>query len=135
MGFFATGSGPNDLRGNYGLLDQRLGISWLKENIHVFGGDPNQVCRFFSRSLSHSSFVFVKITLFGESAGGQSVSLHYLTEDMQPYFQRAIIQSAPMTIPFRYFFFEIHKDLCLLVELTVNMSHLVSFWLKRWVVE
>lgn len=43
LGFFATGPGPNDLRGNYGLLDQRLGVAWLKENIQAFGGDPNQV--------------------------------------------------------------------------------------------
>ncbi len=43
LGFFATGSGPNDIKGNYGLLDQRLAIMWVKENIDAFGGDPNEV--------------------------------------------------------------------------------------------
>ncbi len=43
LGFFATGTGPNDINGNYGILDQRLAIAWIKENIDAFGGDPNQV--------------------------------------------------------------------------------------------
>ncbi|CAF1101918.1 unnamed protein product [Rotaria sordida] len=83
FGFLATGNGPNDLKGNYGILDQRLAIAWIKDNIDVFGGNPNE------------------ITLFGQSSGGQSTALHYVTSEMQPFFQRAIIQSAPMTIPFR----------------------------------
>ena len=79
----ATGNGPNDLKGNYGILDQRMAIIWVKENINAFGGDPNQ------------------ITLFGQSSGAQSTALHYITSEMQPFFQRAIIQSSPMTVPFR----------------------------------
>jgi carboxylesterase type B len=43
LGFFATGTGPNDIKGNYGILDQRLAIAWIKSNIDAFGGDPNQV--------------------------------------------------------------------------------------------
>ncbi|CAF1080494.1 unnamed protein product [Rotaria sordida] len=83
LGFLATGTGPDDIKGNFGILDQRLAIAWVKSNIDAFGGDPNE------------------ITLFGQSAGGQSTALHYVTNDMQPFFQRAIIQSAPLTIPFR----------------------------------
>ncbi len=41
--YFATGSGPNDIKGNYGILDQRLAIAWVKENIDAFDGDPNEV--------------------------------------------------------------------------------------------
>ncbi|CAF3229108.1 unnamed protein product [Rotaria socialis] len=83
LGFLATGTGPNDINGNYGILDQRLAIAWIKANIDAFGGNPDE------------------ITLFGQSAGAQSVALHYVTRDMQSFFQRAIIQSAPMAIPFR----------------------------------
>ncbi|MCC6685332.1 MAG: carboxylesterase family protein [Bacteroidia bacterium] len=43
FGFFATGSGPKDIRGNYGILDQRLAIAWIKANIDAFGGNPNEV--------------------------------------------------------------------------------------------
>ena len=43
LGFLATGTGPNDIKGNYGILDQRLAIAWIKANIGAFGGDPNQV--------------------------------------------------------------------------------------------
>ena len=43
LGFLATGTGPNDIAGNYGILDQRLAIAWIKANIDAFGGDPNQV--------------------------------------------------------------------------------------------
>jgi carboxylesterase type B len=44
FGFLATGNGPNDIKGNYGILDQRLAIAWIKTNIDAFGGDPNEVC-------------------------------------------------------------------------------------------
>jgi carboxylesterase type B len=39
----ATGTGPNDFKGNFGILDQRLSIAWIKANIDAFGGDPDQV--------------------------------------------------------------------------------------------
>lgn len=43
LGFLATGTGPQDLKGSYGILDQQLAIAWIKANINAFDGDPNQV--------------------------------------------------------------------------------------------
>ena len=60
FGFMSTWGGSvedNLLGGNYGLLDQRLAIQFLKDNAANLGGDPE------------------KITIFGESAGGQSIGM------------------------------------------------------------
>ncbi|ALN76874.1 MULTISPECIES: carboxylesterase family protein [Staphylococcus] len=63
---------------NLGLLDQIEGLKWVKAHIEDFGGDPNN------------------ITIFGQSAGGESVRALLVADGTENLFQRAIIQSAPI---------------------------------------
>ncbi len=79
VGFFAhpalASESPDDVRGNYGYMDQLAVLKWVQRNIAAFGGDPKQV------------------TIFGESAGGGSVLAHLVSPMSRGLFQRAIMQS------------------------------------------
>lgn len=48
VGAFGFLSLPDNkyLRGNAGLLDQRLALKWVASNIAAFGGDPSKVILF-----------------------------------------------------------------------------------------
>ncbi|XP_026673537.1 pyrethroid hydrolase Ces2e-like [Ceratina calcarata] len=61
--------------GNAAMKDQLAVLKWIRENIAKFGGDPNRV------------------TIFGQSAGSSSVSLHILSDESRGLFQQAICQS------------------------------------------
>ncbi|KAM9069955.1 liver carboxylesterase 1 [Sarcophilus harrisii] len=73
FGFYSTGD--EHARGNWGYLDQVAALQWVQENIANFGGDPGSV------------------TIFGESAGGFSVSALVLSPLTKNLFHRAISQS------------------------------------------
>ena len=58
-GFMSSGDAAS--RGNYGMLDQRLALQFIQENIGRFSGDSN------------------KVTIGGHSAGAFSVGLHLVS--------------------------------------------------------
>lgn len=60
---------------NYGLMDQIAALQWIKKSISSFGGNSNN------------------ITLFGESAGGDSILALMTTPEANKLFNKAIIQS------------------------------------------
>ncbi|CAN5124527.1 carboxylesterase family protein [soil metagenome] len=64
-----------DVPTNLGLRDMIAAMTWVRDNIAAFGGDPGNV------------------TLFGESGGGCCVSVLMTSPLAQPFFQRAIVQS------------------------------------------
>ena len=79
LGFFAhpelSSETEQGTSGNYGLLDQIAGLKWIQNNISKFGGDPD------------------KVTIFGESAGGISVSMLCASPLAKGLFRGAISQS------------------------------------------
>ncbi|XP_068116473.1 pyrethroid hydrolase Ces2e-like isoform X2 [Hyperolius riggenbachi] len=79
LGFYSTGD--SRAPGNYGFLDQVEALRWVQKNIKAFGGDPNLV------------------TIFGESAGGLSVSALVLSPLTKGLFHRAIAESGVALLP------------------------------------
>nr|XP_039274012.1 crystal protein-like isoform X1 [Styela clava] len=77
FGFLTYEANGNKIKGNQGIKDQQLGLQWVQDNIEKFGGDKNRV------------------TIFGESAGAQSVMHHLLSHVSDKLFHRAIMQSNP----------------------------------------
>ncbi|KAM4801943.1 cocaine esterase-like isoform X4 [Urocitellus parryii] len=79
LGFFSTGD--QHATGNWGYLDQVAALRWVQQNIAHFGGNPDRV------------------TIFGESAGGTSVSSLVVSPMSQGLFHGAIMESGVALLP------------------------------------
>ncbi len=77
LGFFAHQAidAEGHTNGNYGLMDQQLALKWVKHNIAAFGGDRH------------------RITIFGQSAGAQSVYANLASPTAAGLFEGAIAES------------------------------------------
>eukprot|EP01065_Artemidia_motanka_P034576 TRINITY_DN4213_c0_g1_i1.p1 TRINITY_DN4213_c0_g1~~TRINITY_DN4213_c0_g1_i1.p1 ORF type:complete len:529 (+),score=141.09 TRINITY_DN4213_c0_g1_i1:91-1677(+) len=60
---------------NWGLLDQQAALRFVRDNAASFGGDPS------------------KVMIFGQSAGGASVSFHLIMKGSAPLFRAALMES------------------------------------------
>jgi len=69
------GASAAEASGNFGTLDTIRALEWVRDDIAAFGGDPGRV------------------TVFGESAGGQNVYALLLSPLARGLFQRAIVES------------------------------------------
>lgn len=106
FGFLAL-HGSSEAPGNVGLLDQRMGLQWVQDNIHFFGGNPKQVgCPVpvlfegkSPRPVLRNSLSRTQVTIFGESAGAASVGFHLLSPGSRHTFARAIFQSGAPNSP------------------------------------
>ena len=83
LGFFAHPALDKERPGgpaNFGLLDQIASLQWVQKNIASFGGDPAQV------------------TVFGQSAGAQSV-LALMASPLATGLFRSAIAESPYGVP------------------------------------
>lgn len=85
FGFFAhpelTRESLHRASGNQGLLDQIAALRWVRNNVTVFGGDPDNV------------------TLFGESSGSLNVNVLMTSPLSKGLFRRVIGQSGTVVRP------------------------------------
>ncbi|KAK9890373.1 hypothetical protein WA026_010466 [Henosepilachna vigintioctopunctata] len=74
FGFLTTMDG--EAPGNFGLMDQQASLTWIKNNIEKFSGNPNNVC------------------LMGYGTGGTSIGIHMINSESKQLFHKAIIMSS-----------------------------------------
>jgi cholinesterase len=74
VNIFGFPSAPSGFS-NVGLLDQRLAVEWVRDNIAAFGGDPH------------------RIVLFGQSAGAASIDFYSYAWPSDPIVNGMILES------------------------------------------
>lgn len=70
-----TAESPHRASGNYGILDAIAALQWVQRNIRAFGGNPGNV------------------TVFGQSAGAEIVSILLAAPEAKGLFHRGISES------------------------------------------
>jgi para-nitrobenzyl esterase len=114
LGFFAPkelieeAKAKGEPVGNYGTMDQIASLKWVKNNIAAFGGDPNNV------------------TIFGQSAGGRSITWLMVSDAAKGLFHKAIAQSAQQS-PLRGM---TEKRFGLAPEVEVDAKYMVALGVK-----
>ncbi|KAJ8046662.1 cAMP-regulated D2 protein [Holothuria leucospilota] len=86
LGFLYLESDPETgekIHGNFGIEDQTAALKFLKNNLKNFGGDPN------------------RITLAGQSAGAESISIHLASPEHIDLFDQVILFSDPFAVPLK----------------------------------
>lgn len=82
LGFLHSPEAPELMPANNALHDQIRAFAWIQQYIGGFGGDPDNV------------------TAMGQSAGGESLSLHNLSGRTEPMYKRSITLSGTLvTMP------------------------------------
>jgi carboxylesterase type B len=82
FGFLSTQD--DVIPGNNGLKDQLLAIQWTRDNIHLFGGNPEQ------------------ITIFGVSSGSACCAYQILNQNSKGLFQGLILESGTFLSPWAF---------------------------------
>ncbi|XP_075547656.1 acetylcholinesterase-like [Dermacentor variabilis] len=73
FGFLSDWS--SDAPGNLAFWDQLLAMQWVRRSVSTFGGDP------------------LMVTLYGQSSGAMSASIHVLSPMSKGLFKRSILES------------------------------------------
>ncbi len=94
---------------NLGLLDQIEALRWVKRNGKAFGGDVDNV------------------TVFGESAGGGSVSILPIIQEAKGLFHRVIAESGSLALTYSKSECKVLTDMLQAEAKTDSMDDLMKF--------